>query len=325
MAIYTASFAAWANEPLYRKTQVQAIRHAFVAKKFDHLESLHQRYLQNGTRTPSGIWELSLLHEGLQLPITNKAGTPIQDGSEFDRHFDEWLTAHPRSEVAHLARVQRYIARFEDILRSVGNATPTMDQLRLLREQLDNAEIYIARHRPREAKDPHWDVLNLIMANWRGLDRDSFDRMLREALARHPTYYDLYFEAGVYYINHADNALAAVDTLAREGALRTQATDGAGLYARVLWSASRQIGDVNFQRVVNWPLMKRAVADVVARWPDDYNRAFFARFACIMRDKETTAELLQPLREPHISSVWNWEDSYEICRKLAFGESAKKP
>jgi hypothetical protein len=186
MAIYTASFAAWANEPLYRKTQVQAIRHAFVAKKFDHLESLHQRYLQNGTRTPSGIWELSLLHEGLQLPITNKAGTPIQDGSEFDRHFDEWLTAHPRSEVAHLARVQRYIARFEDILRSVGNATPTMDQLRLLREQLDNAEIYIARHRPREAKDPHWDVLNLIMANWRGLDRDSFDRMLREALARHP-------------------------------------------------------------------------------------------------------------------------------------------
>jgi hypothetical protein len=310
-----------AQDEAYYRMQKKALnmRH-FHLKEFDAIERLHRQYLTERTRTKSGVWELGLLHEGLTIDIWNMPGTIIKDGSMWNGHFAEWEAAYPRSEALHLMKARIPIAIIDDVIRNAPPQGLTQDQARLVREQLDNAEAYIRRHRPADAQDPYWDQLNIRIAIRRGMNRADFDRMLREAVTRHPSYFDLYFQAVTYYVYHADDALRAIEALARDAAMRSRETEGLSAYARVMWSGSGWMNAPTFKKLVDWPLMKRSFDDILARYPDDWNRAALARFACWAGDRKKAAEILPKLQNAHIAGIWQGSDAYLECRRFALGE-----
>lgn len=308
------------DEAYYRKLQKALNLRHFNLKEFDRIEQLHRQYLTEKTRTKSGVWELGLLHDGLTIDIWNMPGTIIKDGSMWDGHFAEWEAAYPQSEMLHLMRTRTYMAIIDDVLRNRPPQGLTQDQARVVREQLDNAESYIRRHRPADAKDPYWDQLNIRLATWRGMERADFDRMLREAVTRHPSYFDLYFQAVTYYVYNADDAPRAIEAMARDAAMRSRETEGQSAYARVMWSASGFMNAPTFKKLVDWPMMKRSFDDILARYPDDWNRAALARFACWAGDRKKAAEILPKLENAHIAGIWRGSDSYLECRRFALGE-----
>ena len=86
----------------------------------------------------------------------------------------------------------------------------------------------------------------------------------------------------------------AIGAFANGAVELTRETEGMGMYSRVYWYASQgDYGSELFEESkVDWARMRLAIADVLARYPDQSNINNFARFACLAGDAEETRSLL---------------------------------
>jgi hypothetical protein len=290
----------------------------FNLQKFDELEDMHRRYLTEDLRTASGVQKLTLLHESLKVPVFSKPGVKELDGSEFDGHFATWFARHPGSEAAHLMRARLYRTRFLVIADAVATDGPTANERRLMREHLDGLKLYLSTHRPKDAKDPEWDSLVLEHAFFSGATIAELETIASRAIDRHPGSYGLHFISAGKLAIRSNDPVKFVHAYALRASERTKHTDGAGLYVRTFWAAWNEIGRRGFKDPrLDWPLMKQAMDDVLARWPDNWNRAAFSRIACWREDRAKARELLSGLpRRRDLEAFWG-SDEYQACR--AFG------
>lgn len=138
--------------------------------------------------------------------------------------------------------------------------------------------------------------------------------LLDEATSREPAYHYLYFEAYRYFQPQWYGSDDEVDELARYAAARSKRAEGRGMYARFYWQALDCNCDV--EGTLDWPTMKLAMRDVMARYPADWNAANFARIACRMNDADETAAWLGHVSgDP--SQAWDDNDEMRRCLRKA--------
>ncbi|HSZ10820.1 MAG TPA: hypothetical protein VK759_01505, partial [Rhizomicrobium sp.] len=93
--------------------------------------------------------------------------------------------------------------------------------------------------------------------------------------------------------------------------------DGDELYARLYWHISGCSCNVFPDTLASWQRMKAGFQVIVKKYPTQWNVNGFAYFACKVKDKPTTKQLMQQIAEP-VLAQWKGDASfYALCRTWA--------
>lgn len=287
----------------------------FMAEQYDALEKLADGYRANQSRSVSGVWMLSLLYSGI-CNVTCKdfdAESMSKNASKLKR----WSDRYPRSPTplnayAYLIIEDAWQFRGSRSARDVSN-----ESWKPFYEKLAAAREYLISHKSIASADPKWYEDMLIIARGEGWDRSRFDALVKEAVERHPYFYEIYFTAIDYLTPKWYGSAADIERFANFAVEHTRAREGMGLYARIYWAASTSYYQATlFESDIDWEKMKRGIDDVLARYPDQWNINNFAYFACLSGDKSKTRELIHRVSGSAEYKVWarSSPDFFERCK-----------
>jgi hypothetical protein len=150
-----------------------------------------------------------------------------------------------------------------------------------------------------------------------GKERPEFQKLLDEATAKEPYYYELYAHAYYYNMPQWFGGYPEIEQAARYAVERTHNEDGLGAYARYYWNATGE-GCQCWQHAIDWPTMKQAMKDVAKRNPEPWNLANFAKIACEMNDSVVAKEYFVALGKNNGSEAWPSDKiAWQRCRDFA--------
>lgn len=290
----------------------------FKVGEYEALDRLAAEYLSNQTRSPSGLWLLSGLYEGLNSGIKG-------DGDETsiiraEHKFLEWAERNPESTVA---RIGYGVALIEHawFFRGTGKArTVAEENWAPFREYVEQARVYLERIESLGEIDPHWYNEMLTVGQLQHWPLDEFMDLVYQGLDLHPYYYQIHFSAVGYLLPKWHGNLEMVEEFASISVDYTRDREGEGMYARVQWQLSHyQLGKDLFNKGhVDWTRMSVGIDDILALYPDQLNLNNAARYACMAGDKMKTREVFARLGDNQFYGAWpRYGPAFDECREWA--------
>lgn len=291
---------------------------AWDAGHFGVLERLHADYMDPRARTPSGQWKLVFFHQGLlrsmDLDKDDDAGW-----AALDARFVRWRDLHPDSPVPRLARAHAHMRRAGTYRGSAWARDVDPAAWAPYREHMARARELLEADRDIASVDPHWYRLMALVALYQGWPDAERDALEAEILALAPTYYEAVFAAAKWHEPKWGGSDAALDAFARRAVAATRATEGAGLYPRIYWSVhgSVDVGWMQDDSRAEWALLRQGMDDVLAKYPDEWNRQHFAAMACNSGHEADLRELMKDGFRGYVLEAWREPRSYDFCSTVA--------
>jgi hypothetical protein len=311
-----SAFAGELEERVELKTYISTL---FQAEEFDELDRLAEKYRTQESRTESGLWKLTLFYDGLYVPQESDGEVEALFVADEEK-FRRWAEQNPNSAVAHIGYAQVLINHAWFFRGSGWASEVPREAWKPFREYHAKAHRHLLDHRQDALVDPQWYNVMLRIAKAENWPRSAFQKLVDEAVGRHPYFYEIYFKAIDYLLPMWHGDPAQIEEFANFAVEKTQDKEGLGMYARIYWYASQaQFRTELFTDTqIVWDKMSVGIDDVLARYPDQWNINNFAHFACLARDRRKTAELTVRIEDGPILYAWqNKRESYEKCRKWA--------
>ncbi len=303
------------DELAERKQIAAAAQQAFASGSFGRLEALSDSYRTEKSRTPSGLWKLTLFYGGLAQAF-NGASINLKGSFEsLEAQTAEWAKHYPNSPTAHIAHSIVLLEHGWAIRGGGFASTVKPEAWAPFRQYVAKARENLERHKSVAALDPRWYEIMLKIARAESWDRKQFDSLLNEALDREPSFYPTYFMALEYLLPKWGGDIIQIETFAREAVTRTTKEEGKGMYARIYWFASQKQfqNDLFTQSLAVWPRMREGFEDVVSKYPDAWNFNNYAKFACLAKDKRKTRELLAKIESSLVPEAWQPPSLLKQC------------
>lgn len=309
IGVFHFQHAIAASEFAERNAITEATKRSFLSDNFEKLEKVSGVYRREKSRTPSGLWKLSIFYAAI-----NEATGQCKKGRDPDVAFPpleekarKWVEAYPASPTAHIVRslvlTDRAWAH-----RGCGYAETVSEEGWVgFRRYIAAARANLEEHKAIAAVDPEWYEEMLTIARAQQWALNDFNGLFSEALAREPQYYQTYFMALEYLLPKWHGSAEEIEDFAQDAVGRTKDLEGQGMYARLYWYASQTQfkNDIFRNSLAGWPQMKAGFEDIVRRYPDSWNLNNYARFACLARDKPKTVELLKRIDESSVvAEAW---------------------
>lgn len=297
---------------------------AIIGSKYEEEDFawLNQRLAnyRQGTRTPSGVWMLTVAYNGIGSSACRSNLEPAY-WEERRAKAQRWIDFNPTAPGGYLA--------FADAYRDEGwahrgcgfVASVPESAWEPFRSSVELAWQYLIDHKEIASKDPYWYDLMVLISRDSGKDDEYIESVFEEGAQRHPYFYQLYFS----YVNHLLPKWGGNMTLVEEFANRavelTQEQESNGMYARVYWFVSQEgTGPMLFvESRARWQQMSEGIDDVLEKYPDQWNINHFAFFACMAGDREKTRGLIEMMNDEIIQQAWGSVASFELCRNWAYG------
>ena len=305
-----------ADEAADRKKIEVMAQELSINENFAELEQMAKTFRAPQARTSSGLWKLTLFYIGLSRSLRHDKNDD-QVWSGIEARIRKWQRTYPDSAVAQLAYAEMLINRAWAI-RGPGFAGEVQEKnWKPFYDYVEKARAYLEKHKKTASKDPYWYQQMGSIAKYQSWPEDKMEHLVDEGLSKMPQFYPLYFGAIDYYVPKWGGNAHAVEKFARKALERTSSTEGFGMYARVYWYASQtQYGNTLFtDSLVDWPVMKKGIDDVLNKYPDPWNINHFAKFACDAKDKKKTAELIAMIKSDLLLEVWGSQFAFEHCRR----------
>lgn len=296
------------DDQIAREAITKRVDTLLEAEDFAALNKMAAEFRRTRARTPSGVWKLRVFHMSVQHHIA-QAQPPGECVTAAGPMLKRWLAADPSAPAPVITQAsvlleQAWCKRHDS---AWGYNAFLKDA--------SEADKWLAAHKASASIDPEYYATAEDIAFVTRSNKADFDRLLAEGIAREPGYYGLYFSAVKYYLPDAHGNNAEVDRIARLAAEKSNGSDATGAYARVYW-VYVDCGCSIWQSAVDWPLMKRSMADVIARYPADWNIVNFARIACQMGDGGEAAKYLRKLKNDN-GLAWASDDERAQCFVIA--------
>jgi len=317
---------AAAGELEERDAITEKSRMLFRNERFADIEAIADDYRAHQSRTSSGIWKIGLFNDGLADDFLR--------GEKDDGYWagilakvQKWIDAYPRSPTPRLLYARALIIHAWAIRGGGWARDVRQEDWAPFRKLIAEARAYLIANKEIGTTDPVWYDTMLGLAKVDGSTPDDFDALIDEATYKYPDYYPNYFAAIGYLQPRWHGDLAAIDDFANRAVRKTQDLEGESMYARIYWYASQlEYGERLFKDTsVTWPKMKRGIADVLKRYPDQWNINNFAHFACLAGDRELTAKLTARVTEP-VRDAWAKDTTlFARCRDWANSEDKSAP
>jgi hypothetical protein len=317
----SAATAAPTDEVAEQKPIVEAVKAAIDRRDYRALNLMENEFRRTRSRTSSGIWKLAVFHWRLLTELGPRGdGDDCEDRSA--DFFQAWIAASPAEAAPYVSRAG-VLEAYAWCIRGGGYAGSVSQQAHeRFKAKAAEAGAMLVGHKTIASADPHYYALMARIYIDQGAGKSEFMRLLDEASSQDPDYHYLYFDAYRYFQPQWYGSDAEVDELARYAAARAKRAEGLGMYARFYWFAL----DCNCaaEGSIDWPTMKLAMRDVMARYPADWNAANFARIACRMNDpKEAAAWLARVNRDP--GQAWNDKAEMHRCQQMAEAAGTGNP
>ncbi|PYK13089.1 MAG: cytoplasmic protein, partial [Verrucomicrobia bacterium] len=320
-ALLSAMQSRAATEMEERAAISSATQSAFVLEDFSRLEEASDGYRRTKSRTPSGLWKLTLFQAAIYGAIRESARGRERETAfrDLESKTTRWVQRYPNSPSAHIAHSSVFIQHAWAIRGSGYASTVKPEAWEPFRRYIAMARANLETHKSIAAVDPRWYELMLSVARDESWERDEFDRLLDEALNREPLFYQTYFLALEYLLPKWHGGKHDIEDFARRAVERTSSQEGQGMYARIYWFASQaQFKNQLFSdSMVVWPHMKSGFDDVIARYPDAWNLNNYAKFACLAGDKAKARELLERIKSAIVAEAWQPHAMLERCAEWA--------
>lgn len=296
----------------------------FFKKEFEKLENLSTEYRTLQSRTSSGIWHLGLYYNGISL-IFKKEYKEEGIWQDLEQRAAGWIARYPQSASAHLAYATMLLNRAWGLRGNDYARNVEPENWAPFRQYAEEARVYLEKHKGVASIDPYWYELMTSVALAQGWSEQEYAKLMSEAFAREPLYYENYFSAILYYLPVWYGDIMSIEKFARYALEKTKDQEGSGIYARIYWyAADNHFGNKLFsESLVDWGTMKKGIDDVLKRYPNRWNVNHFASFACMARDKEKTAELIGRMEGGPLKFAWRARETGKAWRSIEIFERCK--
>ncbi len=295
-----------------------AVEDAFGKRDFAKLEQMASSYLADRSRTPSGVWKLTVFYGGLGTTMERASKSDV-DWTAIEQKMADWVKQYPNSPAARIAYAEA-LDGHAWFFRGFGSAGEVAaDAWPKFRKYQEKARARLLADKKIASKDPAWYEFMLRLANAQGWSRKAHEALLAEALSKEPEYYPSYFAAALYHSPKWHGDMAQLEKFADDATKRTQRSEGKSMYARIYWAVLGADCDCDFimKKSVDWPKLKVAFDDLISRYPESWNLNNYARFACMAGDKDTTRSLIDRIGQDVVRDVWPPASFQEQCWELA--------
>ena len=302
------SAAHSSDEQVVRAAISKRVDALMDGEDFAGLNKMAAEFRATKARTPSGVWKLRVFYLSVSGHIAQ--AQPAGECANMSLPMlKRWVAADPSAPAPVIAQAsvvleQAWCKRHDDAWGFDAFVTDAFEADRLLEKYKTSASI-----------DPEYYATAEDIGFVTKPHKADFDQLLAEGIAHEPSYYGLYFSALKYYLPGAHGSMEEVDRIARLAMDKTKESDGIGTYARVYW-VYVDCGCSIWQSAVDWQLMKRSMADVVARYPADWNEVNFAKIACQMGDGPEAAKYLRRVRKDN-GLAWSAPEERDQCFAIA--------
>jgi hypothetical protein len=310
----SANAPAPETELMRRKALTHEVSHAFATANFRKLDQMATQFRKEGSRLPSGVWKLSTFYKATARLFDSGAGRDAPYFEKMDDEVGKWLSGSVASPAPHLVYVQSLIAR---AWRARGYGIAAEVKQEAWDEHfkyLALAKAYLEAKEIQAAHDPVWYELMMNIAQSESWPQSDRDELIVEAIKRHPSYYEFYFAVIASMQPRWGGSFEMMMEFADVAVENTRKLEGESLYARIFWYAYNLFPDDLFTtHQIDWPRLKRGFDDLLARYPDDWNRNAYAQFACIAGDKPTTRRMFRELEGRFETSGWARPTIIPMC------------
>lgn len=299
----------------------EIVAKAYKASDFPTLDRLATKLRTEKSRTPSGLWYLTVFYANLNAEILekNEKNSEVQ-WANIESKLNRWVAAYPQSATAPiaLANAQEWHAW---ALRGHGFAnTVTPKGWEDFAKQMAIASNTLEANKKISSDDPQWYVVMLKIALAQGWKKEQYWSLYEEALSKEPLYYQTYFQAAERLIPMWGGSVGEIRNFAADVVKRTASTEGQGMYARIYWAVSSRAGEAEFfaepHRSVVWSQMKTGFEDVIKKYPSDWNRNAYAKFACQVGDMDTFIAITRSFKGQPMKDAWP-DDYFQKCKQYA--------
>jgi len=283
-----------APKVVYNHNKVQSARQAINAaiwnNDFARVERMYDEFLSQNIRATDGTW----LVESVQVTFDQLFQAGLEP--QMAKVMESWQKAIPDSKLRPVIEAVRW-QRLAWNARggASGSATPG-EAMTLFKERLVKAAQALDAAGEAGRQSPIWYWVALIVAGSSGRPDAQFDALFEEAVARFPSYQPLYYTRVNYLLPQWGGDFRRVDAFVAQSVARTAGAEGESFYAWIYTDLmlKHPRRDRFFEDTkATWPHMKKALDDLSRRYPE--NKTLYLAYACHMRDRDTTARLIQEL------------------------------
>lgn len=278
---------------------------ALLAKsQFGKLEAMAEELRSKKARYSDGLWKLKDFYEG--LTARNDIGEE-KDWRPWFEKVDRWRAEFPGSITLPVVAARGWLDYASKI---EGDAEGR-------EEAIGNARTVLEAAAQLPARCPHWYAVMQAIALRQDWEREEFQKLLAEAAAAEPTYYDYYANAADYYLARSHGDKRELDRVATEAATKFDPAEGMAAYARTVWFAENRFTNIYEQTTVTWPKLREGFLDMQKRYPDSrWNANAFCRFAVEAKDRQTASLLFNRIGQKGDPN-WGGYGRYQMARMWA--------
>ena len=296
--------------------QAKMAANAFVFDdRFDKLERMYAEFEQRQLRTTDGAFMVEAVHEYFADALM------AWERPMATRVMEKWEGQVPGSKLRPVIVAVMHVQQAWAARGGRAAMSTPGEAMQIFRERLAAAARALKDSEAVGQDSPIWWWTALVVAGSSGQPAASFDALFEKAVGRFPLYRSLYYTRMNYLLPQWGGSFKAVDAFVMDAVRRTQATEGRAMYAWLYLDIARKTDSFEGATAVDWTRMNEAFQDLVARYPDPWNRNLYATFACRARDRATTARLLTELGDKAALGAWSEGITTEGCRRFAFTAS----
>ncbi|HST01186.1 MAG TPA: hypothetical protein VLJ84_05965 [Usitatibacter sp.] len=286
------------------------VRQAVAAGDFRKLDRMHDEFLAMMQAGGNGSRMMGAIDDSLQDAF--RPG----DRPRYTAFFKAWREGAPASKMRPAAEARMWYALAWEA-RGGGYASDVPpESMKAFQDDIGRATAILREAGEGGKASPLWYNVAIGIAGVRGDDPRVLDAIFAEGVGRYPNYVGQYFARMNFLLPQWGGSWDRVDAFIREAVMRTQASEGTWLYANLYSSASATFHDGSFfsGTRASWPLMRHGFEDGLARGLGSLDT--YATFACMARDRETTARILAKLGARANLGMGREGVTTEACQEL---------
>ncbi|MDD2899339.1 MAG: DUF4034 domain-containing protein [Desulfuromonadaceae bacterium] len=308
---------------IVRSALEKQIQSMFENKKYTELDAMADEFRTTKSRFLDGEWKLQTFYTAFDLGTNNP-------DSEFDKYFklaEEWQKVRPSSITAQCVLAKVWLD-YAWHARGGGYASEVKENtLQIVNERVDKAwKIVNKPLAPNVSECPNRLNLILRLARARGVDKNTFESFFQKAIRQEPGYYQHYEVKAVYLEPKWGGEEGDWQKFINKVLKQNPLGEGASIYTRTAWTLHRRQDWVTYDNSgISWDKMKEGFTEINRNYPGSmWNINFFAKFACLAKDKETLVELLKQV-DSGVKYNNAWRDiNMDDCRDFADGQTFPK-
>jgi hypothetical protein len=292
-----------------------AIQRAMHAGDFEKLERMHDEFLKLQLAAGPGRFMLSSFRD-----MFSAAGS---DRPRLAAMFERWKRERPKSPLRAVLESAAWVDSAWSH-RGTGYASSVSPEaMRLFKADIERAAKVLQEVSPGERSTPIWYSQAVAIAALGGRPPEVLDALFEEGVAKFPIDWALHEYRLNFLLPQWGGSYPQMERFIRATVLRTQASEGTSMYAR-LWL--NQVGLIPEQKDffgttgADWRVMRHAFEDAITLEDSLTFRNGYAGFACMAGDRETLRRVLAGLGERADLGGMGRFVSPDACIEMARGE-----